>query len=263
MSKNNYITSVKVEKSGPVAKDFKPEELKLIDIDGLQRTYLKITFKELNDDTYFFMRDVAFNQYKLPMKYLKPVPNSYSYISQKSQISGKEKDIKNAGIVIEPLNADYFNLISYTPINQAIPLGTIVTIDVETPFNTVDGHEPERMFIWSNNLQTDSDIKDKIKAEKKNSERLEPWIRCCHFGAIDIGSRLTAKYEVATVDTDILHSFSLFGFSRSDERKEFTIWTFNYFNTSPFDVLRMMKGLKGLNESTPSIIDNICNYDKQ
>ena len=112
MSKG-YISSVKIEKSGPIAKDFTPEELKLIDIDGLQRTYMKITFNKLSDDEYFFIRDIAFNQYKIPMKYLKPVPNTFSYISQKSQISGKEKDIKNAGVVIEPLNADFFNMISY------------------------------------------------------------------------------------------------------------------------------------------------------
>lgn len=261
MSKG-YISSVKIEKSGPIAKDFTPEELKLIDIDGLQRTYMKITFNKLSDDEYFFIRDIAFNQYKIPMKYLKPVPNTFSYISQKSQISGKEKDIKNAGVVIEPLNADFFNMISYTPINQAMPMGTIVTIDVETEFNTIDGKEPERKFIWSNNLKTDGDIKDKIKKEKPNSTRTEPWIKCCHYGAIDIGSRLTAKFEVSPVDVDVIHSFSLFGFSRSDERKEFTIWTFNYFNVSPADVLNMMKSVNGLEPTTIKIIDEVISKCK-
>ena len=75
------ITSIKIEKMGPKASDFTKEELGLIDIDGLQRTFLKINFKQLTDDEYFFMRDIAFNQYRIPMKYLKPIPNSFSYIS--------------------------------------------------------------------------------------------------------------------------------------------------------------------------------------
>ena len=256
------ISSVKIERKGPKESDFKPEELKLFDIDGLQRTYLHITFKQLGDDEYFFMRDVAWNQYKLPMKYLKPVPNSYSYISQKSQISGKEKDIKNAGVVIEPLNGDFFNMISYTPINQALPIGTIATIDVQTEFNTVDGHEPERKFIWSDNLKTENGISEKIKKAKPNSTRSEPWIKHCHYGAIDIGSRLTAKFEVAQVDTEIIKSFSLFGFGRCDDRKEFIIWTFNYFNTSPADVLTLMKGQKDLAPNTVKLIDEVLSKCK-
>lgn len=261
MSKG-YISSVKLNKSGPKASDFTPDELKLIDIDGLQRSHLTIAFNDLNDDTYFFMRDVAFNQYKLPMRYLKPIANSYSYVSQKAQISGKEKDIRNASIVIEPLNADFFNLISYTPINQSLPIGTVVIIDVETEFDTIDGREPERKFIWSNNLSTDNDITAKIMKENPASTRKEPWIKCCHYGAIDIGSRLTAKYEVATVDTEVMHSFSLFGFSRSDERKEFTIWTFNYFNTQPSDILQMMKKQPNLAPNTGKVIDEVLSKCK-
>lgn len=256
------ISSVKIEKMGPKTSDFTKEELGLIDIDGLQRTFLKIGFKQLTNDEYFFMRDIAFNQYRLPMKYLKPIPNSFSYVSQKSQISGKEKDINNAGVVIEPLNADFFNLISYTPINQALPIGTMVTIDVETEFNCVGDKQPERMFIWSNNLKTDDDIESKIKKEKPNSTRTKPWIECCHYGAIDIGSKLIAKYEVENVDIDIIRSFSLYGFSRNDDKKEFTIWTFNYFNVSPMEILTMMKKQSGLNDKTPKIIDEILSKCK-
>ena len=251
------ISSVKTTYKALNPKDFTPEELQLIDIDGLGRTYTTITFNKLSDAEYFFMRDIAYNQYMLPIKYLKPIPNSYSYIAQKSQISGNEKDIKNASITIEPLNADFFNQISYTPINQSLPLGTVVTIDVENPFDSVNGQLPERKFIWSNNLETDSNVKSSLKGK-----RTKPWIECCHYGAIDIGSRLTAKYEVQQVDTEIMRSFSLFGFSRSDERKQFTIWTFNYFNVSPIDVLQLMKKQPKLSKDTGKIIDEILSKNK-
>ena len=256
MSKS-FVNSVKITTSGPNSKDFSKNELKRIDIDGLQRTYLTIKWNNLTDEVYFAMRDIAASQYKLPIKYLKPIPNTYSYVSQKSQISGNEKDLKNASTTIEPLNGDFFNMISYTPINQGLPIGTMITIDVETEFNNVNGHEPERKFIWSNNLKTDHDIEQKIKSEKPNSKRLKPWIGCCHYGAIDIGSRLTAKFEVQYVDVEVVHSFSLFGFSRDDERKEFTVWTYNCFNTSPVEVLQLVKKHPKVEKETVSIIDEI------
>ena len=259
----SFVASVKTTTNGPVAKDFTAKELKHIDIEGLQRTYLTITWTKLSDEVYFAMRDFAASQYQLPIKYLKPIPNSYSYVSQKSQISGKEKDLKNASTTIEPLNADFFNMISYTPINQSMPIGTMVTIDVKTEFDSINGQEPERKFIWSNNLQTDHDIEQKIKAEKPKSTRTKPWIQCCHYGAIDIGSRLTAKFEVQYVDTEVIHSFSLFGFSRSDERKEFTIWTYNCFNTSPIEVLQLIRKHPKIEKETQLIIDEIIKKNKQ
>lgn len=251
------VSKVSLSTRKPDASKFTKDELKRIDIDGLERNYLTITWSKLSDDEYFAMRDIAANQYKLPIRYLKPVPNSFSYIAQKSQLSGKEKDIKNAGIVVEPLNADFFNMISYTPINQSLPLGTMITIDVENPFLTTDGTEPERKFIWSNNLRTDPDVESKIKQENPKSIRTKPWIRCCHYGAVDIGSRLTAKYECSYVDTEIIRSFSLFGFSRSDERKEFTIWVYKCFNVQPVQILELIKKQPNLEASTPKVLDAV------
>ena len=236
--------------------DFTSKELNRIDINSLGRTYLTISFNKLGDEEYFMMRDIAANQYSLPIKYLKPIPNSYSYIAQKSQISGNEKDIKNASITIEPLNADFFNQISYTPINQKLPLGTVITIDVENPFDSVNNEEPERKFIWSENLSMDDNVLKELKGNKK------PWCGCCHYGAIDIGSRLTAKYEVQYVDTEIIKSFSLFGFSRSDERKEFTIWTFNYFNTTPVEVFQLMLKQPKVEQSTVKLISEVLSKCK-
>lgn len=243
MSSSSSSVIDKVEKYtfGPKESDFTKEELKLIDIDGLQRNYLKITFKQLNDKVYFALRDIARCQYALPMKFLRPVPGSFIYVSQKSQMYGKEKDIRNASVTIEPLNPDVFHLISYTPINQSLPIGTVVTINVENPFEIPNSEEePERHFIWSSNLSTEEGIENKIKSENGKSIRTKPWIEKCHYCTIDVGSRLTAKYEVQMVDTEIVKSFSLFGFSRSDVEKTFILWTYKCFNVLPTDILNMM-----------------------
>ena len=254
----SVIDKVETYTFGPKESDFTKDEMKLIDIDGLQRNYLKITFKQMTDDVYFTLRDITKCQYILPIKYLHPVPGSYSYVSQKSQIFGKEKDIKNAGVTIEPLNPDIFNLISYTPINQSIPIGTIVTLDVNTPFDVLpNGEEPERKFLWSYNLKTNNDIEDKIKAANPKSIRTKPWIDKCHYCSIDVGSRVTAKFEVALVDTDIVKSFSLFGFSRCDDKKEFTIWVYKCFNIMPVDVLELIKNMKEVDKSSVKIIDEV------
>lgn len=265
---SSVINKVETYTTGPKESDFNEDELKLIDIDGLQRNYLKISIKSYTDELYFALRDIAKCQYLLPIKYLRPIPGSYSYVAQKSQIFGKEKDIKNAGVTIEPLNPDIFNVISYTPINQSLPLGTVVTIDVGVPYDTLpNGEEPERKFIWSNNLKTVDDVEAKIKAENKNSIRVKPWIECCHYCSIDIGSRLTAKYEVDYVDTNIAKSFSLFGFSRCDTANEFTIWTYKCFNIVPKDILMLIKkvyykykdgtGKVQIEDGTIKIIDEI------
>ena len=254
----NIIDKVEKYSFGPKESDFTKDELKLIDIDGLQRNYLKITFKQLTDDVYFTLRDITKCQYLLPIKYLHPIPGSFSYISQKSQIYGKEKDIKNASVTIEPLNPDIFNLISYTPINQSLPIGTIVTVDVSIPFDVLpNGEEPERKFLWSRNLKTSSDIESKIKTENPKSITTKPWIDKCHYCSIDIGSRITAKYEVSLVDTDIVKSFSLFGFSRCDTTKEFTIWVYKCFNIMPTDVLTLIKNMKCVDKNSKTIIDEI------
>ena len=255
---SNIINKVEKYSFGPKESDFTKDELKLIDIDGLQRNYLKITFKQLTDDVYFTLRDIAKCQYTLPIKYLHPMPGSFSYISQKSQIYGKEKDIKNASVTIEPLNPDIFNLISYTPINQSLPIGTIVTVDVSIPFDVLpNGEEPERKFLWSRNLKTSSDIESKIKTENPKSITTKPWIDKCHYCSIDIGSRVTAKFEVSLVDTDIVKSFSLFGFSRCDTTKEFTIWVYKCFNIMPTDVLTLIKNMKCVDKNSKMVIDEI------
>ena len=51
-------------------------------------------------------------------------------------------------------------------------------------------------------------------------------------------------------------------FESEEGKKEFTIWTFNYFNVSPMDVLIMMKKQPEMNDKTPTIIDEILSKCK-
>lgn len=252
------IDQVDIYVKGPEMDKFTKDELKLFDADGFTRTFMKIKVKEVNNEYQNGIRDMLKLQYSLPVKYLKVSPGSYSYISQKSQIQGKEKDIRNASVTIEPLNADYANLIQYTPINQTLPLGTVITLDESTPFEAdANGVEPERMFIWSSNLKTENDIENKIKNEKPDSIRVKPWMECCHYGSIDIGSHITCKFIVSEVDTEIIKSFPLFGFRRSDEHCEFILWVFKCYNLTPKDILMLMLNHKDLGMAGKNLIEMI------
>lgn len=243
---------------GPKASDFNAYEKDRFDIDGVTRNVLKIQFKELNDATYFAMRDIVKNQYALPIKYLKPVSGTFSYISQKSQLIGSEKDIRNASVTIEPLNPDIANVISYTAINQSIPIGTPVIINVTTDYSIApDGTAPTRKFIWSNNLETDGDIETKIKSANPNSITTKPWIASCHYCAIDIGSKLTAKFTVEYVNTSIVKSFSLFSFVRCDDDKTFEIWVHKAFNILPIDVVRLVSQQDNISDEAKPVLKEI------
>lgn len=261
------ITSAEIYTKGPDMKAFSNEELKLFDADGFTRTYLKIKAKNIDDSYCKAICEIVGHQYKLPVKYLQPVKESCSYISQKAQLSGNEKDLRNANVTIEPLNADYTNLIQYTPINQSIPLGTIVTLEVDIPYeSTADKNGnliyPKRKFFWSSNLKTDKDIEAKIKAENPKSIRTKPWIECCHYGSVDIGSQIRYKFVVQNVNTKIVKSFSLFGFRRFDETKEFVMFTFKAFNITPIDVLKMIREMKDISKETIIFIDEVLKSAK-
>ena len=184
------IESVKQYVQAPELNKFSKHELSMFDADGFTRNFLVIKPKEINDTYYEVLQDILAHQYKLPVRYLQAVRESCMYVAQKSQMNGNDNDIRNASVVIEPLNADYINMIQYTPINQSLPLGTTVTLEVSVPFNreskTVDGKtisvEPTRKFFWSSNLKTDKDIEIKIKAENPKSILTKPWMECVHYG---------------------------------------------------------------------------------
>lgn len=239
-TRSSTIVSAKITQMKLNPDEFTDDEKKLIDLSGLSQHILTIKFSELTDDVYLFMRDVARLQNKLPMKQMKLVPDTYEYVSQKSQIFGKEQDIKNASITIEPLNNDYANTISYTPINQSIPIDTVITLNISTPYNDTPDTIASQKFFWSNNLRTVDNIKDIIKKENPESITLEPWMKCVHYGSIDIGSVINAKYTVDWVDTDMYSSYSLYNFRRDDVNKEFVIWMYDAWNVHHKELIELI-----------------------
>jgi hypothetical protein len=214
----------------------------MLDKDSVRKHILTIQFKEYTPDVYEVLRIIPKCARNIPMKYLKLVPGSYTYVAQKSRIFGKDMDIRNAGITIEPMNADICHIISYTPINQSLPLGTIVNLDNNIPYDTLDdGSEPDRLRLTSDDLIIADDIEQKIKAANPKSTFTKPWGQHCLFGSIDIGSILKAKFEVAPVDTSINSGFQIFRFERSDDDNLFRLITYNCFNVTPIDILNMIK----------------------
>lgn len=256
----NVVDSISVLYRTPIMNMFTKEELDMFDADGFSRYYMKCKIKDVNDEYMTGLRDILRLQYKLPIKYLKPVPGVFHYVSQKSLIIGNEKDINHASVVVEPINCDFVNCIQYTPINQSIPVGTIVTINESIPYDTFpDGSEPERKFLWSSNLRTIDDIENVIKSNTKDKQckRVEPWIKCCHYGAVDIGSQITGKFVVSNADVNIIKSLALFGFKRSDEDKEFVIWNWNAFNITPRTILTLLNEHKELGECGKKLVEEM------
>ena len=246
------ITQLKLDPN-----EFSESEKRIIDLNGLSQHILTITFSELTEEVYLFMRDVARLQNKLPMKHLKLVPGTFEYVSQKSQIFGKEQDIRCASVTIEPLNNDYANTITYTPINQSIPIDTVVTLNISTIYNDTDTDVASQKFFWSNNLKTVSNVRELIKKENPNSITLEPWMKCVHYGSIDIGSVINAKYTVDWVDTDMYSSYSLYNFRRDDVNKKFIIWIYDAWNINHKDLLELISAHDACIDSSKKICSEI------
>lgn len=256
------IASVEMTTRSPDVSKFSKDELAIFDADGFSRTFLTVKFNEVGEKVFDGMRSITRLQYQLPIKYLKPVENSFSYVSQKSYINSTD-DMKNASIVIEPLNAAYSEIIPYTPINQHIPIGTPVTIDVSVPFDTLpDGTEPDRRFIWSSNLKTIPDIEKEILKSNPKSIRTKPWQECVHYGSIDIGSKLECKFTVDMSDPVITRSFNVYGFRFDHDAKYLVIWVFKCFNLTPVDVLKMIRDNENCVQDSKEFIDEILSHVK-
>ena len=226
-------------------KDFTKEQLERIDISHLGRTFITIVVNEVNEDYYKIMLELCSLQYKIPMRFLSPVLDVCEYIAQKSPLNGNNKDIAQASSVISPVNGNYFGtVIPYLPINQYMPIGSIVNLYLEVPYvdKNID-KEPVRKFFWSNNLTTNPNIQNEIKKENPNSFNLEPWLKCVHFGSLDIGSRIAGKFIVEETNPDVQHAYSLWNFTRSDETKTFQVSIYDFYNVSPKDLFTRLLNL--------------------
>lgn len=200
-------------------KFFKPEQLARIDSESLNRKF--ITFEIDDDDVDILIRDFLKCRFRLPVKTLANL--SFQYRAQKRPvIGGDANSIDESLIQVEPSNSNFCDMISKIPINQKLPLGTTVTINVSVQYDDYeDGTMPDYKFISSNDLKFD--LTDEYK-------KLKPCVRWCHIGAIDIGSELRAKYEVRTINPDV-EQRSIFGFRRT-KPNQLTLWMYDVYNVT-------------------------------
>jgi hypothetical protein len=238
------------------AKDFTPKELSLIDIKGLSRSFLRVSFKEINDNVINALRDFIKNQYKLPMKYIEEVDYKYSACKR---APNNDKDNPDY-LYIEPLNNNYPCYIRYIPINQALPLDTNIIIDIDE--TKMPDLVPNYYFFRSNSLQTDPKIEETIKKIKPNSIYTKPWLQSVHIGSLDIDSKLFYKGKVAMINTDNSCSFTLFGFHRDDEHKYFEVFTYDCYNVVPKEIFEMMLKQPGINSDCKSFCEAVLSKTK-
>ena len=198
-------------------KQFSKEDLRYIDPENLSETIVRFTIpiKGDNDfETYTNIANLLKCEYSIPIKYLSPVVETFSYIAQKSALPPNSKNIEDASALVEPLNQNLLQKISYTPINQMIPLNSVFEISAEIPYEGI----PVRKLLTSASLKSISDLSKKILEEAKNNKIKNPttnlFNRRISYGSLDIGSKLYAKFIVKT--SDLYSSMSLFRFRRPE-----------------------------------------------
>lgn len=187
---------------------FDPRIHERIDVDGLTRIYTKFKYSCTEEIFNLIRRDLMQYQYKIPIKYLSAVSPTRHYMSAKS-VTGR---IEDANLLIEPTNVDYQNVISSIPINQHIPIDSIITIDVETP-------KDERMFLRSSSLSSAEDLQAKISSATKAPLHVRPYPIGYHIMSLDCESKLSDKFKV--VMSNSLQFKQLFSVRFDDKNKTF------------------------------------------
>ena len=210
MSIKKEIIHYKVDTS-----KFTEQELEYLDYERMNETCTIFTFPEstknivleddiMEDKYYKFFAKFLQYQYKLPVKYLEPDLDACYYISQKAPIEGS-KPITSAIITIEPLNQNVFKQISYTPINQAYPIGTIISLHETIPYVTENGDTPPRRLLTSASLTCQKLADPKLKYTGLCN-------RCIPYSSIDVGSEIVGKFVVKV--SPLRESMALYRFRR-------------------------------------------------
>lgn len=230
---------ISVEHNKVNYKKFTEEQLQYLDYERMNETITKIEFptvkqvgNDIMEDKYYkYIALFLKQQYKLPVKYLKPDIDSCSYISQKSIIIGNTKNITDASITIEPLNQNVFKQISYTPINQAFDIGTVISLHENIPYINEDCTTPSRKLLTSASLVCSQYPKDTFKHNDKEYKTEYKGLcnRCIPYTAIDIGSEIIGKFIIST--TDLRESMAIYKFRRPADNI-IEIVTPDYINVS-------------------------------
>ena len=201
---------ITVSHKGPKKSDFTKEELDLIDIDNLQETVYDIYFKKPFNQ-FVGVADLLKYETRIPLKYLKPIPNACSYVAQKAK----------GEVQIEPLNPDWvYGQIRFNPINHSIPIDTVFTISKEIP---IDG-EPQ--WVTSSDIKCTKNLKELILKENPDSKHFVLTNSKIDYFGQDIGSKLEGKFKVDWTD-DRFDNLRLFRFKRPElEHLQFFIYDF-------------------------------------
>lgn len=227
MSIHKEVIHYKVDTS-----KFTEKELEYLDYERMDETCTIFTFPEstknkvldddIMDDIYykFFAKFLQY-QYKLPVKYLEPDIDSCYYISQKTPIEDN-KPITSASITIEPLNQNVFKQISYTPINQAYEIGTVVSLHESIPYVDNEGNTPARRLLTSASLVCQPLNDNKVMYRGLCN-------RCIPYSSIDVGSEIIGKFVIKV--SPLRESMALYRFRRPRDNI-LEIVTPDYLNVS-------------------------------
>lgn len=252
----NHLMKLSINKQ-PIKISYKhltKEQLKYIDVDRMAETKTTIIFQYKNndypDELYEWFALFLKYQYRLPVKYLEPEIESCTYIAQKSPIPNNSKKITDASITIEPLNQNIFKQISYTPINQAFDIGTIISLHETVPYTNPDGSLPDRKLLTSASLecqQLNKDVKYKGLCN-----------RCIPYSSLDIGSEIIGKFVVKT--SPLRESMTLYRFRRPKDNI-LEIITPDYLNVDCkyifISTLEAIKQRQTINEQMVKIFNEI------
>lgn len=236
-------------------KDFTADELKYFDVDRSNETLTRFTFPantqangqllqetqetqvssiNMSELDYATIAAILQQQYRLPVKYLEPDYDNCYYICQKSLLPNADSKVSDAFISIEPNNQNVFKQISYTPINQALEIGTIVTLHEAIPYDA-----PARKLLTSASL----------KCEKPLCNR------CIPYTTIDVGSEIVGKF-VVKIATPLRNSMALYRFRRpQDNILEFV--TADYLNINIDNILKYTKAAIEKHCKQPTLIPAI------
>ena len=233
---SSMMKSVNVYRTGIELDHIDKDKAKRLDTWGLQRHTIVIRWNEVNDEIKLIMRNVAMIQYSLPVKTLQVVPTSYRYVAQKLMSEGVDK-IDAAKIKIEPINPNFAEKMSRTPINQHLDIGTEVVMENSIGYDLdKDKHQPERQFLSSNLLKFESKLD-------------HPCIRWYHYGAQDIGSMIRCKFTVQPFPINI-GKWKLYELMRMDREKVFCIQIWQFYGLTPTEIVEMI--LKAIDDWEPS-----------
>ena len=209
---------VSVEKLAPELDMFTKEELKWYCPETNTRTKttfiyeLPIADSREEYDINFARNQIFINQYRLPMKYLKPALDN-CYISQKCPLLKESDNIKNAAITIEPLNIGFDEYIRCIPIDQNLEIGTVFSGYIKVPYEDTQRHFFKSSFL--------------LPEEQEGPLPFDPNIK---IGSLDIGSEYTAKFIVTQVDQGLYDSYTKFTFRCTDN--SFSIITYDFMHVS-------------------------------